>query len=98
MSECSDCSHLLTEGGDVVTYALELNVPLKLPRATFNAPEPEKRRLILPLNILLTELQGSCSSGRGRFALGGGFRSVDGPGFDGEGGRGWLSVDAGVGG
>lgn len=36
---------------------------------------------------LLRELKVSGSSGRGRFALGGGL----GPGFDGEVGKGWLS-------
>jgi hypothetical protein len=38
------------------------------------------------------------SSGGGRLALGGGFRSFDGPGFDDEAGGGWLSVGPGVGG
>jgi len=47
--------------------------------------------LSFPLSILLREPQVSGSSGRGRFAPGGGFGSVDGPGFDGEVGRGWLS-------
>jgi hypothetical protein len=62
------------------------------------APEPERRRLKLPLNILLRELAESSSpSGRGRFAVGGGFGSVDGPGFDVEAGGGWLSVGPGVG-
>jgi hypothetical protein len=52
------------------------------------------RRLSLPLNIFLRKfLQVSGSPGRGRLALGGGFRSVDGPGFDGEVGKGWLSDD-----
>ena len=73
---------------DTATYALELKVPCKSPGSTFNAPEPEKRRLNLPLNNLLTEPKVSCSSGRGRFALAGGFPSVDGPGFDGEAGGG----------
>jgi hypothetical protein len=65
-----------------VTYALELKVPCKSPCAAFNAPEPEKRRLNLPLplTILRRKLSASFSSGRGRFALGGGF--LDGPGFD----------------
>ena len=51
-------------------------------RIQCTAPEPEKRRLNLPLGILLRKLPNSCSSGGGRFALGGGFRPVDGPGFD----------------
>jgi hypothetical protein len=81
-----------------VTYTPELKVPCKPPCAAFNPPETEKRRLNLPLGILLKKLPGSCSSGRGRFALGGGFSSVDGPGFDDEAGGGWLSVGPGVGG
>ena len=71
-----------------MTYALELKVPCKFPWAEFNAPEPKKRRLNLPLSILLRVFQDSSSepSGRGRFPLGGGFRSVDGSGFDSEAG------------
>ena len=83
-----------------MTYAPELNVPCKSPgplsRIQCTAPEPEKRRLNLPLGILLRKLPESCSSGGGRFALGGGFGSVDGPGFEDEGGGGWLSVGPGV--
>jgi hypothetical protein len=78
-----------------VTYALELKVPCMSPCAAFNAPEPEKRGLNLPLTILVRKPQGS-SSGRGRFALGGGFGCADDPEFDDEAGGGWLSADPGV--
>jgi hypothetical protein len=83
-----------------MTYVLELKVPCKSPCTAFNATESEKRRLNLPLNILLRELQDSGSSGRGRFALGGGFGSFDGPGSDGdsEAGAGRLFVGPGGGG
>jgi hypothetical protein len=56
------------------------------------------RRLNLPFNILLRGLPNSGSSGRGRFALGGGLGSVDDPGFDDEAGGGWSSVGPEVGG
>jgi hypothetical protein len=77
-----------------VTYALE-SVLCKSSCA-FNAPEPEKRRLNFPFNILVRELPSSSSSGRGRFALDGGFDSVDGPGFHAEAGRGELFVGSRV--
>ena len=69
-----------------MTYALELKVHCKFLYAAFNAPELEMRRLNLPLGILLRRLSTSLSSGRGRFALDGGFRPVDGPGLAGGGG------------
>ena len=88
-------SRLLTGEGNCSDVRPRFKGTPATTRAAFNAPEPEKRRLNLPLNILLRELPGSSSSGRGRFALGGGFGSMDGPGFDGEAGE--LSVGPEVG-
>ena len=100
MSECSCLRFFVdsdTRTGERVCSDVRLSQYPAGP-AAFNAAEPEKRGLNFPFNILVRELPSSSSSGRGRFALGEGFGSVDGPGFDAEAGRGGLSVGFGVGG
>ena len=77
----------------IVIYSTRLS-PLSSPCATLDALEPEKRRFILPLNILLREPSQSGSSGRGRVALGR-YGSIDGPWSDSEAGEGWLSASVG---
>ncbi len=69
---------------DAVMYVPDPKGSHDSPYSAFNEPGPEKWRLNLPFSISPREPQISCSSGCSGSALGGGFGSIDGPGFDGK--------------